>query len=241
MLGKPRLRDSHLTKRPYPLGQLPSDSLFNACRSIAYSIAVGETDLSGKKWEQIFANAIGGTPLSSPLGLADVVLDSFAWSVKTVKSNRPHTAKSIRIISGRNDVNFSYGIESPLEDINVTGEAVLSIFNERIKTAKSVYKDLTHSILVRSQDLKTFTYFEKEAELIDVKSVTWKLNKKNNLQGYDESGKHLYTWQPGGTQFTMIYDIPDNAQRFSLRQPKPLDFDSVIEVIGFDKTWINTN
>ncbi len=238
MLGKPRLRDSHLTTRPYELGRLPDEAIYNIGRSLAYSIAVGNTDLAGEKWEKIFSGSINGKNLSSPLGLADVVLDSFAWSVKTVKSKNPHTAKIVRIISGRNAVNYSYGIDNPLDDINLTGEAVLSIFNERIKTAKSVYKDLTHSILVRSEDLTSFAYFEKEAELIDTKNISWKLNSRGNLEGYDTSGKHLYTWQPSGGQFTILYEVPENAQRFTLKQPTPLEFDSVIKMIGFNNNWV---
>ncbi len=178
MLGKPKLRDSHLTVRPYELGQLPDEAIFKIGRSLAYSIAVGNTDLAGEKWERIFSDSINGENLSRPLGLADVVLNSFAWSVKTVKHKNPHKAKTVRIISGRNAVNYSYGIDNPLDNINMTGEAVLSIYNERIKTAKSIYKDLTHSILVRSEDLTSFAYFEKEAFLIDPKSVFWKKNAR---------------------------------------------------------------
>ncbi|MDN4712180.1 hypothetical protein QYZ44_25815 [Vibrio parahaemolyticus] len=173
MLGSPKLRDSHLLKRPYPLGELTEECLLSICKSLAYQMAVGDKDLSGEKWEQIFAKGIEGINLSRPLGLADVVKDSFSWSVKTLKVANPHKASKVRIISGRNNVNYSYGIENPLEDIETTGEAVLSIFNERLKTAKSEYKDLTHSILVRSPNFNEFTYFEKEAEIIDPKTISW--------------------------------------------------------------------
>lgn len=241
MLGNPRLRDSHLRNRPYPLGQLPNESIYSIGRFLAYLIAVGENDLSGEKWEKIFSESISGSNLSRPLGLADVVKDSFSWSVKTVKNKDPHIAKSVRIISGRNNVTYSYGIDNPLADISLTGEAVISIFNERIKTAKSEYKDITNAILIRSHDLTSFTYFEKEAEIIDPKSVKWVLNKRGNLEGRDENGIHLYTWQPNGSQFTIIYNVPDNAQKFTIRKPDSLDFDSVIDLIGFDKSWVNIN
>ncbi|CAH1572111.1 hypothetical protein NB559_21805 [Vibrio parahaemolyticus] len=238
MLGSPKLRDSHLLKRPYPLGELTEECLLSICKSLAYQMAVGDKDLSGEKWEQIFAKGIEGINLSRPLGLADVVKDSFSWSVKTLKVANPHKASKVRIISGRNNVNYSYGIENPLEDIETTGEAVLSIFNERLKTAKSEYKDLTHSILVRSPNFNEFTYFEKEAEIIDPKTISWEKNKNGNLQGYDLNKNHVYTWQPDGSQFTIIYQIPENAIRFTLKKPESLDFDSVIELIGFDDSWV---
>ncbi|MDD1783221.1 hypothetical protein LRP49_18800 [Enterovibrio sp. ZSDZ35] len=240
MLGTPRLRDSHVLARPYPLGELSEKARFKICRSLAYLIAVGEKDLSGDKWEQIFANGIEGTNLSRPLGLADVVKDSFSWSVKTVKNTNPHKAKTVRIISGRNNVTYSFGIENPLEDIALTGEAVLAIYNERVKAAKSGYKDLTHAILVRSPDLNEFTYFEKDADFVNPKDIRWEKNERGNLQGFDAEGKHVFTWQPNGSQFTILYTIPDNAQKFTLKRPDSLDFDSVIELIGFDQDWIET-
>lgn len=239
MLGKPRLRDSHLLVRPYPLGVLSEQNIFNICRSLVYLMTIGEEDLTGEKWERIFSFGINGKNLSRPLGLADVVHESFAWSVKTVKNTNPHKVKSVRIISGRNNVTYSYNIENPLEDIALTGNAVLSIFNERINTAKAEYKDLTHSILIRSPDLSVYTYFEKEAHIIDPKEITWVLNKRGNLEGFDKKNKHIYTWQPNGSQFTIIYDIPENAQKFSLKRPDSLDFDSVISLVGFNKDWID--
>ena len=239
MLSNPRLRDSHLRNRPYPLGKLPDESIYSIGRSLAYLIAVGESDLSGEKWEKVFSESISGRNLSRPLGLADVVKDSFSWSVKTVKNKKPHEVKTIRIISGRNNVTYSFGIDNPLEDVSLTGEAVISIFNERIKTAKSEYKDITNAILIRSLDLTAFTYFEKEAEIIDPKSVKWSLNKRGNLEGHDINGLHLYTWQPNGSQFTIMYNVPDDAQKFTIRKPDSLDFDSVITLIGFDKSWVS--
>ncbi|MFP3479912.1 hypothetical protein SB780_34210, partial [Burkholderia sp. SIMBA_057] len=123
---------------------------------IAYEQAVGKTDLSGSDWESIFAKATGGTTLSKPLGLADVIINDYSYSVKTVKNNSPHSARSVRIISGRNNISYSYDIHNPLDDIQLSGQAALEIFNTRIQTAKSAYKDLVHSVLVRSPDLTQF-------------------------------------------------------------------------------------
>ncbi len=38
--------------------------------------------MTGDDWGNIFANAIEGEHLSSPLGIADVVKDKTAWSMK---------------------------------------------------------------------------------------------------------------------------------------------------------------
>ncbi|MEZ8918555.1 hypothetical protein AB4622_07490 [Vibrio splendidus] len=237
MLGKPRIRDSKDTQRPYPLNKIPKEYLTEIGKNIAYLVAIGEKGLTGEKWEEIFANSIGGAQLGKSLGLADVIKDDFSWSVKTVKSKKPHSQKIIRIISGRNNINFSYGIDRPLEDIDRTGEAVISIFNERLKTAKSNYKDLTHSFLLRSDDLTHYTLFEKEAHEIDPKIINWAVNKNGNFEG-SVNGKHRFTWQPDGSQFTVIYNVPDNALRFTIKKPAPLDFDTVIEEINFNEDWI---
>ncbi len=217
---------------------MPEKSIFEIGRQLAYQQCVGQHDINGTLWEEIFAKSIDGVNLSSPLGLADVVREHFSWSVKTVKAKKPHDIEKVRIISGRNNVTYSYDIENPLENIALTGEAVLSIFNERIKTAQSQYKGLRHSVFIRSEDLTQFTYFEKEAEFIDPKTVKWRKNKNGNLEGLDSSNNHLYTWQPNGSQFTIIYNIPDNAIRFTLKKPDVLDFEQVINVIGFEDNWI---
>ncbi len=37
----------------------------------------------------------------------------------------------------------------------------------------------------------------------------FKWNKNNNLEGYDkETDKHRFTWQPSGSQFTIVEEIP---------------------------------
>ena len=82
-----------------------------------------------------------------------------------------------------------------------------------------------------------YTLFEKEAHEIDPKSINWVVNKNGNFEGYTH-GKHRYTWQPDGSQFTVIYSVPDEALRFTIKKPAPLDFDTVIKEIGFNDDWI---
>jgi hypothetical protein len=53
-----------------------------------YNFAVGKSDISGEDWGDIFAKAVDGGHLSSPVGLADVVLEGQAWSVKSVRRCR---------------------------------------------------------------------------------------------------------------------------------------------------------
>jgi len=162
-----------------------------------------------------------------------------AWSVKSIKLEKPLDAQHIRVISGRCSPDFSYGISDPHEDVQKTGTAVLGIWNERINIAKEKYEPLRTSILVRNFNTFEFLLFENEAERFVVKNYVWKENKNGNLEGYDTlSNKHIFTWQPHGSQFTILYDIPTSAKKFKIKRPPVLDFDKTMEQIGFDQSWV---
>jgi len=115
---KPRLRDSKKSRESdiHPLGEFPKALIYEISKWIVYHFAVGKADISGEDWGDIFAKGVKGVHLSSPIGLADVVLDEGAWSVKSVKNDSPHDCKTIRVISGRNSPDYSYGIANPHDD-----------------------------------------------------------------------------------------------------------------------------
>jgi hypothetical protein len=240
-MQRPKLRDN-IKKGPfelYPIGQIPDGVIYSIGKWMTYNFAVGKSDIDGKDWGDIFAKAINGEHLNSPLGIADIVYKSMAWSVKSVKAGKPLTSKKIRVISGRCSPDYSYGISDPHEDIQRTGAAVLGIWNERINIAKEKYEPLRTSILVRNIDTLEFLLFEQEAERFVVKNYVWEENKNGNLEGYDaRSNAHIFTWQPHGSQFTILYDIPVSARKFKIKRPPVLDFEKTMENIGFDQSWI---
>jgi hypothetical protein len=63
--------------------------------------------LEGSEWERIFAKAIDAEWKPSNVGLDDIIKGAFAWGAKTVKSNVPHQATSVRLIPGRNNPEYS--------------------------------------------------------------------------------------------------------------------------------------
>jgi hypothetical protein len=63
-------------------------------------------------------------------------------SIKTVKHKRSHSAKIIRLISGRNSIDYSLGIPNPHENVAKTDADVLSIWNEKINVAKNIFEPL---------------------------------------------------------------------------------------------------
>jgi uncharacterized protein with WD repeat len=67
----------------------------------------------------------------------------------------------------------------------------------------------------------------------------WIWNKGNNLVGYDKkSGKHQFTWQPHGSQFTIIEEVPSQSLIIKVKQPTPLDKEQTLITLGFDNSWI---
>jgi len=200
---------------------------------------VGQADIDGEDWGDIFANAIGGEHLSAPLGLADVVFEGMAWSVKSVKMPFPHITKRVRIISGRCSPNYSYGITDPLADIDATGAAVLGIYNERISIAKERYEPLRTSILIRNMDRLEFAIYEYDTVRYSPRDYEWRINRNGNLQGYEKAtDRHAFTWQPHGSQFTVMHDVPESAQNFKVDRPAVLDFDDTMDLIGFTPDWV---
>lgn len=81
----------HAARRsgPYPLGELPRSVILSIGQAICHRLAVGNADIGGDDFATMFARAIGGEHRLSPLGVADVTCDNCAWSVKTVKDNKP--------------------------------------------------------------------------------------------------------------------------------------------------------
>lgn len=215
-MGHPRLRDSHklTTQEPYSLGEISTELIRSIGGGLVFLLAIGRKDISGNDWGDIFANAIGGTHLNSPIGIADVVLNKMAWSMKTVKSSNPFTTKSIRLISGRCSPDYSYGITNPHEDIQRTGRAVLGIWNERINIANDNYNPVRTAILIRSSDMLSYTLFEEESQRFRTADFIWEANPNGNLIGKEvETGLTRFTWQPHGSQFTIHHSCPQKCHK----------------------------
>ncbi|MBQ0130425.1 MAG: hypothetical protein KBT57_11425 [bacterium] len=238
----PKLRDSKrlITHEPYPINEIPEEIIKKIGKKLVYLLCVGYKDLPGDEWGNVFAEAIGGTHLQSPVGIADVTFNKMAWSMKTVKAKNPHRSNaSIRLISGRCSPDYSYGINNPHEDIEATGRAVLNIWNERVNIAQDYYNPLRTSILVRSEDLLTYTLFEEENHRFVASSYRWEENKNGNLIGVEiETNEPKFTWQPHGSQFTIHTHVPTNAVKFRIKQPPKLDIEETLKQIHFSDDWV---
>ena len=99
-MSKPKLRDGNPNKKYalYPLGKISNQVICEIAKWIVYNFAVGKSDINGEDWGDIFAKAIDGDHLNSPIGLADVVVDGMAWAMKSVKNNNPFSCNKVRVI-----------------------------------------------------------------------------------------------------------------------------------------------
>ena len=222
----------------YPLGQFPHKFIINFSKVFVYKYLTGLKDLSGSDWGDAFAIGIDGEHHDSPLGLADVTYKTQCWSTKTIHANKPHTQQKVRVISGRCSPDYSYGITDPHTDIQRTGTAVLSIINERINIAKDKYEPLRTVVLMRNFTTFEFALFEHDVYRYVTSDYKWRKNSNGNLEGFDASNRHCFTWQPHGSQFTVLYDVPPSILMFSILQPRVLDFEETLGQVGFNDSWV---
>jgi hypothetical protein len=94
-------------------------------------------------------------------------------------------------------------------------------------------------VLIKGSDLLEAAVFEFETIRYQLDDYWWQWNERNNLEGYSkETGEHLFTWQPHGSQFTIIEDVPENRLAIRVKKPPIVDSAKVLEGIGFDDSWI---
>ena len=237
----PKLRTVRKTISAFPLNEFPKDFPFLLGKELIYLLASkGKPELEGSDWENIFANCIGAVWKPSNVGLDDVVLGNTAWGAKTVKATKPSEKKKVRLISGRNSPVYSFGERIDVAaDPNDIGKLVLEIWNERVSAIREKFKHLRTVVLIKSNDLSEVVVFEFDTIRYDTELYKWEWNKNNNLVGIDKrTGEHKFTWQPHGSQFTIIEEAPKKSLIIRIKQPKPLDKEQILKALGFDKSWI---
>lgn len=242
MFKEPKLKGK-LPRRnsPYPLGEIPASVAIGIGSQLVHRIAVGHFDIEGNDFGGMFAESISGIHRSSPLGIADVVWnDSCAWSVKTIKADKPFKQSRIRLISGRNSPDYSHSISDLHADIQATGRAVLEIWNARVNEALAQYDDLRIFVMIRNLHGLEFVLMEHEAHRFNPADFQWKKNNRGNLEGYKiDSGIHCFTWQFHGSQFTIIDNVPSSSYRFRItKKPGLIETKHVLRLVHFEDSWI---
>jgi len=244
----PKIRQAVKSAPLYPLNTFPTNFAEKLAECICSHLATrGEADLEGKDWEKIFADCISAKWSPSNIGLDDIthIQSSTAWGAKTVKGRVLTTkeaqkkSQTVRLISGRNSPNYSFeqAIDPKSTDPNLVGAMVLEIWNTRVREVRAKFTNLRTVVLVKGEDLLSAVVFEYDTDLFIVADYTWRWNKNGNLEGVDLSGNHKFTWQPHGSQFTIIEVIPTNALRLQFKKPKEIPKAEVLKQIGFNSTF----
>ena len=242
-MPEPRIRTVNKATAPYELNRFPRAFLNILGAEIVYMIATKQSmSLEGDEWEQIFANCISADWRPSNVGLDDVQLDNCCWSAKTVFAQGKDISKQkvVRLISGRNSPAYSYGEDIILNaDPNHIGRMVLDIWNERVSGIRQYFKFARTVVLVKSSDYSEFLVFETETIRYDPELYSFRWNSRGNLEGFSkETHEHTFTWQPHGSQFTIIEPIPSDRVHIRLRVPPKLDKQQVLQTLHYDSSWI---
>jgi len=238
----PRLRTVDKSLPPFPLNHFAKEFPFLLAKELVYLLASkGKPVLEGPEWEAIFATCIGAEWKPSNVGLDDVIFGNTAWGAKTVKSSKPSKQAKVRLISGRNSPVYSFGNTIDTHaDPNLVGESILDIWNERVSAVREKFQNLRTVVLVKSEDLTEVVIFEFDTIRYDPELYVWEWNKNGNLRGIEKStNEHLFTWQPHGSQFTIVEPVPNKSLIVKIKQPQALDKQNVLDALGFDKSWVS--
>lgn len=72
----------------------------------------------------------------------------------------------------------------------------------------------------------------------DAELFFFEWNRRGNLEGFvKDTRTHKFTWQPHGSQFTIVEDIPEERLHLRIKKPEKLDKVNVLRALGFDKQW----
>ena len=106
-------------RKLWELGKPPEKLIYSLGREIVYRLATGDADITGNGFSAMFAAAVHPNAVDhkSPVGVADVSWEGYAWSVKTVQLRAANFNRGqVRLISGRNNPGYSMGMEEPMKN-----------------------------------------------------------------------------------------------------------------------------
>lgn len=242
-MAEPRLRTVNKAVPPYPMNKFPSSFIEKFGAEVVYMAATKSTmGIEGDEWEQIFANCINAEWKPSNVGLDDVQLANCCWSAKTVKgSGDLGKKKTVRLISGRNSPTYSFGVDRITEaDPNHIGELVLDIWNERVSGIRQYFKFARTIVLVKGDDYSEYLIFEADTVRYDPTDYIFFWNKRGNLEGHSKADDtHKFTWQPHGSQFTIIEHIPADRLHIKVQLPEKLNKDAFLRALHYTAAWVS--
>ena len=102
-----------------------------------------------------------------------------------------------------------------------------------------VYANLRTIVLIRDMARFRFKIFEHATTQFDPSDYVWSLNKRNNFEGHSGSGNvHSFTWQPHGSQLTILRQVSGSARSFQVKKPEALDPQVHLAAMGYSDDWV---
>ena len=75
--------------------------------------------------------------------------------------------------------------------------------------------------------------------MFEPKNYYWQVNDRGNFEGFEKMTKaHRFTWQPHGSQFTVVSDVPEKRLKLRIKRPERVSPSAVLNDVGFDPSWI---
>jgi len=119
---------------------------------------------------------------------------------------------------------------------------VLSIWNARVADVRKRFSQVRTVVLIKADDLLEVAAFELETVLFQPENYRWSWNDGDNLVGFEvlpnQTEIHKFTWQPHGSQFTIVEDVPKDRLAIKIKQPPELDREAVLKALNFEPSWI---
>ncbi len=231
------------TKHPWPLNQFPVDFGNAIAKHAVYMLATQiHAEITADEWGKMFADSISAKYQPCNAGLGDFISGNTAWSAKTVWTTNPKTHQTVKLSYGSIYPDCLLSPEYPDVDPQLIGDQVLQIWNERVNAVRSKFLNLRAVVLVKSKDLTKLAVFEFETVFYPPEQYVWQANDEGNLEGLERSTRfHKFTWQPHGSQFTIIEPVPDDCLHITVKQPPRLDREEVLKAVHYDESWITVS
>ncbi len=135
-------------------------------------------------------------------------------------------------------VDFDKAVSECAADPNKLGAMILETWNKSLSVVRG-FDEERFSVLFAGKDSSSAVFFEVPIVSFEPSEYVWEWNEDEGLDGYEKgTDVQRFTWQPHGSQFTVISRVPDNRLKLRIRRPQLLDRDSVLEQLKFDPSWV---
>ena len=135
-------------------------------------------------------------------------------------------------------VDYDKAVGECAADPNSLGAMILEAWNKSL-TIVCGFDEERFSVLFAGMDSPCAVFFEVPIVSFEPSEYVWEWNEDGGLDGYEkETDVQRFTWQPHGSQFTVISRVPDNRLKLRIKQPPLLDRDAVLTQLKFDPSWV---